>query len=167
MKGLRLVTPISCILGSLMIFILNSFCCWVIASLYVGFVFFVSLSTSVPKLCMEIESHMFLYLLASLNDLMARKRCTAVWLTVQTGMAVNAPPIVSVQKVLRTLGSGLKLMDRTTHHMNIRYNSYLSSKIFHVGIALLSIQHWWCKFPNFRGPEILFTIWFIMMVKYC
>lgn len=144
MKGLRLVTPISCILGSLMIFILNSFCCWVIASLYVGFVFFfVILSTSVPKLCMEIESHMFLYLLASLNDLMARKRCTAVWLTVQTGMAVNAPPIVSVQKVLRTLGSGLKLMDRTTYHMNIRYNSYLSSKIFHVqlGIALLSIQH--------------------------
>lgn len=143
MKGLRLVTPISCILGSLMIFILNSFCCWIIASLYVGFVFFDSLSTSVPKLCMEIESHMFLYLLASLNDLMARKRCTAVWLTVQTGMAVNAPPIVSVQKVLRTLGSGLKLMDRTTHHMNIRYNSYLStwSKIFHVGIALLSIQH--------------------------
>ena len=73
------MTPISCILGSLMIFILNSFCCWIIASLYVGFVFFFdSLSTSVPKLCMEIESHMFLYLLASLNDLMARKRCTAV-----------------------------------------------------------------------------------------
>lgn len=78
MEGLRLVTPISFILGSLMIFILNSFCCWIIASLYVGFVFFDSLLTSVPKLCMEIESHMFLYLLASLNDLMARKRCTAV-----------------------------------------------------------------------------------------
>ena len=42
MKGLRLVTPISCILGSLMIFILNLFCCWIIASLYVGFVFFLT-----------------------------------------------------------------------------------------------------------------------------
>ena len=59
MEGLRLVTPISFILGSLMIFILNSFCCWIIASLYVGFVFFDSLLTSVPKLCMEIESHVF------------------------------------------------------------------------------------------------------------
>ena len=131
------------------------------------FCFFLTVYQQVFQSFVWKLNHTFLYLLASLNDLMARKRCTAVWLTVQTGMAVNAPPIVSVQKVLRTLGSGLKLMDRTTHHMNIRYNSYLSSKIFHVGIALLSIQHWWCKFPNFRGPEILFTIWYIMMVKYC
>ena len=40
---------------------------------------------------------------------MARNRWTAVWLTVHTGMAVKAPPMVKVQKVFRTLGSGLKL----------------------------------------------------------
>ena len=39
--------------------------------------------------------------------------CTAVWLTVHTGIAVNAPPIDNVQKVLRIVGSGLKLKEQT------------------------------------------------------
>ena len=51
---------------------------------------------------------------------MARKRWTAVWLTVQTGMAVNAPPSVSVQNVLRTFGSGLKLEKQTNTTMTHR-----------------------------------------------
>ena len=73
----------------------------------------------------------FYYLLASLNVLMARKRWTAVWLTVQTGMAVNAPPRVSVQNVLRTFGSGLKLEKRintNSHSQNLRYPFLL---VFH------------------------------------
>ena len=52
------------------------------------------------------------YFLASLKDLMARNRWTAVWLTVHTGMAVSAPPRVKVQNVFRTLGSGLKLKQK-------------------------------------------------------
>ena len=53
------------------------------------------------------------YHFASLSDLMARNRWTAVWLTVHTGMAVKAPPMVKVQNVFRTLGSGLKLKQLT------------------------------------------------------
>lgn len=51
---------------------------------------------------------------------MARNRWTAVWLTVHTGMAVKAPPMVKVQNVFRTLGSGLKLkrLKRTNKSMN-------------------------------------------------
>ena len=49
------------------------------------------------------------YVLASLYVRMARNRWTADWLTVHTGIAVKAPPSVSVQNVLRTFGSGLKL----------------------------------------------------------
>ena len=55
---------------------------------------------------------------------MARNRWTAVWLTVQTGMAVNAPPSVSVQNVLRTFGSGLKLekgINTYSHTQNLGY----------------------------------------------
>ena len=51
------------------------------------------------------------HLLASLSVFMARNRWTAVWLTVHTGRAVKAPPMVKVQKVLRTLGSGSKLVE--------------------------------------------------------
>ena len=40
-------------------------------------------------------------------------RWTAVWLTVQPGMAVIAPPMVRVQKVSRTVGFGLKLWKET------------------------------------------------------
>lgn len=75
------------------------------------------------------------YVLASLYVLIARKRWTAVWLTVQTGMAVNAPPSVSVQNVLRTFGSGLKLEKRIRRcsHTNVRYLvTYYSIVNYHI-----------------------------------
>lgn len=53
----------------------------------------------------SVESH----LLARHTIFTDIYRWTAVWLTVHTGMAVNAPPIESVQNVYWMVGSGLKL----------------------------------------------------------
>ena len=59
---------------------------------------------------MSAESH----LLARHTIFTDIYRWTAVWLTVHTGMAVNAPPIESVQNVYWMVGSGLKL-GKTKH----------------------------------------------------
>ena len=52
-----------------------------------------------------------LYFFDSRKDFAAWNLCTAGWDTVHTGIAVKAPPIASVQNVLRILGSGLKLKE--------------------------------------------------------
>lgn len=56
-----------------------------------------------------IQSYTGTNLWAVLTDLDAKNLWTAAWLTVHGGIAVNAPPMVNVQNVLRIVGSGLKL----------------------------------------------------------
>lgn len=108
-------------------------------------------------------------LLASLSVFTARYRWTKYWVEDQTGSMAIVPPMVIVQNVFRTLGSGLKLweeneikfqhcgtvyklMDRT-EHLTANYDESEYHKICHDTYSKKLIRPcFWLIFQTFGRP---------------